>query len=63
MARSADVSTSTIYTRYLDKEGLFRFLVEPASKGLKDLIGRSLSEFTTLSASEQSAKIPLHKGP
>ena len=37
IAQNADVSTSTIYTRYLDKEGLFRFLVEPAAKGLKDL--------------------------
>lgn len=57
IAQNADVSTSTIYTRYLDKEGLFRFLVEPAAKGLKDLIGRSLSEFTTLSGSEQSEKM------
>ncbi len=57
IAQNADVSTSTIYTRYLDKEGLFRFLVEPSAKGLKDLIGRSLSEFTTLSGSEQSEKM------
>ena len=35
IAQNADVSTSTIYTRYLDKEGLFRFLVEPVAKGLK----------------------------
>ena len=29
IAQNAGVSTSTIYTRYSDKEGLFRFLVEP----------------------------------
>ena len=28
IAQNAGVSTSTIYTRYSDKEGLFRFLVE-----------------------------------
>ena len=57
IAQNADVSTSTIYTRYLDKEGLFRFLVEPAANGLKDLIGRSLSEFTTLPENDQAEKI------
>ena len=31
IAQNAGVSTSTIYTRYSDKEGLFRFLVEPAA--------------------------------
>jgi hypothetical protein len=36
---------------------LFRFLVEPAANGLKDLIGRSLSEFTTLSENDQAEKI------
>ena len=36
IAQNAGVSTSTIYTRYSDKEGLFRFLVEPVAKGLKD---------------------------
>ncbi|MDE7324722.1 MAG: TetR/AcrR family transcriptional regulator [Lachnospiraceae bacterium] len=57
IAQNADVSTSTIYTRYLDKEGLFRFLVEPAAKGLKDLIGRSLLEFTTLPENNQAEKM------
>ena len=36
---------------------MFRFLVEPAANGLKDLIGRSLSEFTTLSENDQAEKI------
>lgn len=57
IAQNADVSTSTIYTRYFDKEGLFRFLVEPAAKGLRALIKRSLSEFMTLSEREQSEKV------
>ena len=33
IAQNAGVSTSTIYTRYSDKEGLFRFLVEAAAEG------------------------------
>ena len=44
IAQNAGVSTSTIYTRYSDKEGLFRFLVEPAANGMKELLRQSLSE-------------------
>lgn len=53
IAQNAGVSTSTIYTRYSDKEGLFRFLVEPAAEGLKELIRSSLTEFSSLTAQEQ----------
>ena len=45
IAQNAGVSTSTIYTRYSDKEGLFRVLVEPVAKGLKELLRQSLSDF------------------
>lgn len=57
IAQNAGVSTSTIYTRYSDKEGLFRFLVEPAANGLKELLQQSLSGFLSLPKSEQSGKL------
>ena len=48
MAKNAGVSTSTIYTRYLDKEGLFRFLVEPAYDSMIEYVRSSLSGFESL---------------
>lgn len=57
IAQNAGVSTSTIYTRYSDKEGLFRFLVEPAANGLKDVLRKYLSEFCSLTGREQSEKV------
>ena len=54
IAQNAGVSTSTIYTRYSDKEGLFRFLVEPAAKGLKELLRQSFSDFSSLTGHELS---------
>jgi AcrR family transcriptional regulator len=56
IAKNAGVSTSTIYTRYSDKEGLFRFLVEPAVNGLKYLLQKSLNEFSSLQGNEQNEK-------
>ncbi len=56
IAQNAGVSTSTIYTRYSDKEGLFRFLVEPAANGLKDLLQQALSGFSSLTGNEQNEK-------
>lgn len=56
IALNAGVSTSAIYTRYFDKEGLFRFLVEPAAEKLKDILKDSLVEFTTLPKGEQSKR-------
>ncbi len=56
IAQNAGVSTSTIYTRYSDKEGLFRFLVEPAAKGLKELLRQSFSDFSSLTGHEQNEK-------
>ena len=43
-------------TRYSDKEGLFRFLVEPVAKGLKELLRQSLSDFSSLTGHEQNEK-------
>ena len=38
IAQNAGVSTSTIYTRYSDKEGLFRFLVEPVERKIYGIL-------------------------
>ena len=53
IAKNADVSTSTIYTRYVDKEGLFRFLVEPAYTALISYVESSLAGFEALPDKEQ----------
>ena len=53
IAQNAGVSTSTIYTRYSDKEGLFRFLV---ANGMKELLRQSLSSFSSLTEREQNEK-------
>lgn len=56
IAQNAGVSTSTIYTRYSDKEGLFSFLVTPAANGLKDFIKKSLNNFSSMSKQEQEKR-------
>ena len=48
IAQNAGVSTSTIYTRYSDKEGLFCFLVEEATTKLRDYMSASLNGFDSL---------------
>lgn len=53
IAQNADTSTSAIYTRYSDKEGLFRFLVEPAANGMKEFLAQSLNGFKSLPKQEQ----------
>lgn len=53
IANNAGVSTSTIYTRYSDKEGLFRFLVEPATTGMREYLALSLNSFDNLEKDEQ----------
>ncbi len=53
IAKNAGVSTSTIYTRYVDKEDLFRFLVEPATETLLDFVEKSLTFFEALPDQEQ----------
>ena len=53
IAQNAGVSTSTIYTRYLDKEGLFRFLVEEAASKLREYISISLNGFEQLDTAVQ----------
>ena len=53
IAQNAGVSTSTIYTRYSDKEGLFRFLVEKATALMKEYIYVSLNGFESLDIEKQ----------
>ena len=53
IAQNAGVSTSTIYTRYADKEGLFRYLIKPASEGMKEFLASSLNQFEALPKEEQ----------
>ena len=48
IAQNAGVSTSTIYTRYSDKAGLFNFLVDKAVSRLRDYIDASLNGFDIL---------------
>lgn len=56
IAQKAGVSTSTIYTRYLDKEGLFRHLIEGKCAEIKQYISKGLSEFGELSNDKQVEK-------
>lgn len=48
IAQDAETSTSSIYTRLGDKEGLFRQIVEPAADGLKLLFIEIQETFTTM---------------
>lgn len=53
IAQNAGVSTSTIYTRYSDKEGLFHFLVEEAETKIREYIFTSLNDFEHLDKTTQ----------
>lgn len=53
IAQNAGVSTSTIYTRYSDKEGLFRFLAGEAVTKLQEYVSLSLNSFEHLNIEEQ----------
>ena len=57
IAQNAGVSTSTIYTRYSDKEGLFRFLVEPAANGLKELLRTIIKQLFFFDGARAKRKI------
>ena len=53
IAGNAGVSTSTIYTRYVDKEGLFRHIIDPASNAMIDYVRKSLDSFNQLSTDDK----------
>ena len=49
IAQNANLSTSTIYTRFKDKEGLFRAVVSPCADSLLSYMQKNLQSFQTLS--------------
>lgn len=53
IAQNAGVSTSTIYTRYSDKAGLFNYLVDKAVSRLRNYIDVSLNGFDSLDEETQ----------
>ena len=53
ISKNACVSTSTIYTRFQDKEGLFKALVDPAAEKLLVYMDSYLNSFQTLDAKVQ----------
>ena len=53
IAQNADVSTSTIYTRFGDKEGLFQALIGPVAEKLLAYVRDSFLEFENLDPHSQ----------
>lgn len=54
IAQHAGVSTSAIYTRYGDKEGLYRYLIQPAADGCQAILKQALGYFSSMSREEQA---------
>lgn len=57
IAQAAGTSTGSIYTRFGDKEGLFRALVEPVALGLKAMFLRVQEDFHAKDAEAQQAEM------
>ena len=55
IAQAADTSTGSIYTRFGDKEGLFRAIAEPVVDQFKAMFRRVQEDFHQLSEEEQRA--------
>jgi len=53
IAKNANTSTSSIYTRFKDKEGLFDAIVNPVIKDFEDYFLRSQESFHEIDASKQ----------
>ena len=53
IAQNASVSTSTIYTRFKDKEGLFKALIQPVADELFTYMDSYFNNFQNLDASSQ----------
>lgn len=58
IARNADTSTGSIYTRFGGKEGLYEALVEPAAKQMKQVFTEVQEEFQQLGKTEQIKVLP-----
>ena len=57
IAKNASVSTSTIYTRFRDKEGLFEALISPAAQKLLQYMQTYFQDFESLDAAVQTEKM------
>lgn len=57
IARNSNVSTHSIYTRFTDKEGLYRSLVQPIADGFCELLKELLGGFECMSPENQKAQI------
>ncbi|SHN70547.1 TetR/AcrR family transcriptional regulator [Desulfitobacterium chlororespirans] len=55
IAQNADTSTGSIYTRFTDKEGLFKALVLPAVNGLKEWFHAEQEVFAQFPADQQKS--------
>ncbi len=53
IAANAETTTGSIYTRFGDKAGLFRAIVEPASDGMKELFLRLQEDFHLMDKDKQ----------
>lgn len=53
IAQNASVSTSTIYTRFKDKEGLFKALLQPVADELLHYMSSYFTDFQNLDAIQQ----------
>lgn len=62
IARAADTSTGSIYTRFKDKEGLFQALVEPVAQEMKRIFLEVQVEFHELETAEQTDKMAEYCG-
>lgn len=57
IAQEAGTSTGSIYTRFGDKEGLFRQIVEPAAEGMRRMFLEIQETFHHFEEKEQRAKM------
>ena len=53
IAAKADTTTGSIYSRFVDKEGLFCAIVEPAAEGLTQIFLKTQEAFHAVEAEEQ----------
>ncbi len=55
IAKAADVSTSTMYTRFGDKEGMFQYLISPIEK-LPAFLEKALEEYFSMDVAAQQTE-------
>lgn len=60
IAKAADTSTGSIYTRFGDKEGLFREIVEPVAEGMKQMFLEVQEQFHQMKAEVQQEIMPAY---